>query len=191
MVTALLSEFAELRTEIGNRTTAQNTLVSITLVAAGVISSIAFTKAANSQLVLFLGPLCTATGLLWLDNAHAIFQIGDYIKGRLWPQLRTALDDPALPSYENYIFEEKQSDEGGQGRHRRPLLVLERGVLIFPFAVVFILPGPIATVAVLAARGGGWVWMPAACNGVLFAFLATVWVRFLVKALPGRPNNKA
>ena len=82
---AALTEFTALRAEIANRTTAQYTLVAITLVAVSTLGGLALgPEHVNLSVLLLVSPVCTATGLLWLDHAHAIYQIGDYIRHKLW-----------------------------------------------------------------------------------------------------------
>lgn len=181
---AALTEFTTLRAEIANRSTAQYTLVAITLVAASTLGGLTLGPGhVQSSILLLLSPICTATGLLWLDHAHAIYQIGDYIRDKLWPFIRTCLD-PALatsegasaaapqglPSYETYALAGKQ-------------IIIERGVLLFPFGLIFVLTPAVSTF--IAARTGGqsWVYAVSAVDTLLILSLLFSWILFLSRTL--------
>ena len=181
---AALTEFTTLRAEIANRSTAQYTLVAITLVAASTLGGLTLGPGhVQSTILLLLSPICTATGLLWLDHAHAIYQIGDYIRDKLWPFIRTCLDSTPLnsaetavaaaqelPSYETYAVAGKQ-------------IFIERGVLLFPFALIFILTPAMSTF--IAARVGGqsWVYAASAVDWLLLLALLFAWILFLSRVL--------
>lgn len=186
-----IAEFVALRGEIANRTNSQNTLVSISLVATSAIGALIFNKDAGPVVALLLGPLCTATGLLWLDHASAIFSIGDYIKTSLWPYLENTLRKdlrdttevtgcirlPRLPSYERYVLKGKK-------------LPIERGVLLYPFSVVFIGPVVLSCVANGIEGGGGWIQSAIVVNLILLAGLLAMWRRFLSRTLTDRDKGK-
>jgi hypothetical protein len=181
---AALTEFTTLRAEIANRSTAQYTLVAITLVAASTLGGLTLGPGhVQSSILLLLSPICTATGLLWLDHAHAIYQIGDYIRDKLWPFIRICLDStPAtsegtsaaatqeLPSYEIYALAGKQ-------------IIIERGVLLFPFGLIFVLTPAVSTF--IAARVGdqSWVYAVSAVDALLILALLFAWILFLSRAL--------
>ncbi len=180
-----LTEFQALRTEIGNRSTAQYTLVGINLVATSTLGGIALGSDKGSPNVLLLiAPVCVATGLLWLDHAHAIYQIGTYIKRELWHFLSKMMaqlqapDKSSLPSYENYAVEGK------------PLLV-ERSIFLLPFFLVFVAPPIFSAVYLLGRRHQGWIYFGLMVDLILDASLVLAWVlalrQFWRRMPPVRP----
>ena len=182
---AALTEFTTLRAEIANRSTAQYTLVAITLVAASTLGGFALgPKHVNPSVLLLLGPICTATGLLWLDHAHAIYQIGDYVRNKLWPfvgaRLSTLYTGGArstsatkveeLPSYETYAVAGKQ-------------IPIERGVLLFPFGLIFVFTPAVSTFIVIKIENQPWIYAAAAVDALLILTLLFVWILFLSRVL--------
>lgn len=97
----LLAEFKGLRDEIQYRTTAQNMLTNIQLVASAALAALIVREDAGRALALVLAPVSSATGLLWLDHARAINKIGSYIRETLWPALRDR-SETRLPTYEEH-----------------------------------------------------------------------------------------
>jgi hypothetical protein len=182
---AALTEFTALRAEISNRSTAQYTLVAITLVAVSTLGGLALgPEHVNPSILLLLGPVCAATGLLWLDHAHAIYQIGDYVKKELWPFIRGCLGPASgrlaastsaariqeLPNYEYSALEGKQ-------------LSIERGVLLFPFGLIFVFTPAVSTFLVVRIETQSWVYVAAAVDALLIASLSFIWILFLSRTL--------
>jgi len=183
---AALIEFTALRAEIAYRTTAQYTLVVIALVAVSTLGGLALgPEHVNPSVLLIVSPVCTATGLFWLDNAHAIYQIGDYVKKELWLFIRTCLDPvppgnkfssipivglTELPNYEFYALAGKQ-------------LSIERGVLLFPFGLIFVFAPAVSTFIVVRLGHQPWVYVAAAVDALLILSLLLVWILFLTRVL--------
>jgi hypothetical protein len=122
-----LAEFSALRAEIANRTATQNTLATFTLAADGALGSFAFSSGQSRILVLLLlVPLNAATGFLWLDHAHSIYKAGNYIRLRIWAELRQ-LESSPISTYEEYVLKD------------RPIW-LERSIFLIPFFILFLAP---------------------------------------------------
>lgn len=165
-----MQEFIALRAEIGTRTTSQNALVNITAVAVGGIGGFAFgSGSANPLVLLVLVPLVAATGLQWLDHAHAIYKIGTYIKTSLWPQVRATLGT-AVSSYEEYVLL-------GQPKWR------ERSVLIIPFFVLFVGPGIAGLVYVAINARNALTWSFWSVEVLAMLYFMWTWTSFLREAL--------
>jgi len=162
-VTANLTEYTALKAEIANRTTMQNSLATFTLVAAGTLGSFALSSGQNHMLaLLLLVPLNAATGFLWLDHAHSIYKLGNYIKLRLWAELRQAAQS-SLSTYEEFVLQD------------RPIW-LERSVFLIPFFILFIGPmvGALASTlgkVDIGLLGAFWV-----LDVIIMCFFALSWV---------------
>lgn len=171
-----MQEFVALRAEIGIRTTAQNALTSITVVAVGGIGSFAFSGTRASVLVLLvLPPLVVATGLQWLDHAHAIYKVGSYIKTKLWPSVCSELGANA-PSYEVFALQ-------GQARWR------ERSVLIIPFVILFIAPG-VGSLGYLAfTMPNPLAWLAWCVELAAVAYFVISWISFFREAISPEASN--
>src|SRR5690348_16883190 len=89
-----LSEFKALRDEIGSRAGASLTLININAVASGVAGGLVVNNPGRASLLLILPILSPVLGLLWLDHANNIRNIGDYINATLRPQIATAAGAP-------------------------------------------------------------------------------------------------
>lgn len=177
----LLAEFKGLRDEIQYRTTAQNMLTNIQLVASAALAALIVREDAGRALALVLAPVSAATGLLWLDHARAINKIGSYIRETLWPALRDR-SGTGLPTYEEHKEQnpDKATDkataphsaqtsqaaapqnagtgqvatqEGTETGKPQGWQWRRQGglILTFPFSIVFVLPAGIGVVAPLVS----------------------------------------
>jgi Fe2+ transport system protein B len=161
-----MAEFSALRTEIATRTSSQNALANITVVAVGAIGGYAFGSPNASKLILLvLVPVAIAMGLLWLDHAHAIYKIGTYVRDRLWTQLRSLLHSD-ISTYEDYVLH-------GQPAWR------ERSVLILPFFILFVGPCLAALVVVARFADAPWTWAAWALEIIALTYFIVTWISFL------------
>jgi hypothetical protein len=78
-----IAEFTALRQEIEYRTNAQLALISLNVTAVGAIAGFALTNASSQKLIIILAMACPSLGLLWVDHAITIENIGDFIRDRL------------------------------------------------------------------------------------------------------------
>lgn len=74
-----LAEFSALRNEIGSRSTAQHTLINLSITAIGAVVGFALAQKGNLSLLLLLPILSPSLGMLYLDHALNIMNIGNYI----------------------------------------------------------------------------------------------------------------
>jgi hypothetical protein len=161
-----MAEFSALRTEIATRTSSQNALANITVVAVGAIGGYAFGSPNASKLILLvLVPVAIAMGQLWLDHAHAIYKIGTYVRDRLWTQLRSLLHSD-ISTYEDYVLH-------GQPAWR------ERSVLILPFFILFVGPCLAALVVVARFADAPWTWAAWALEIIALTYFIVTWISFL------------
>lgn len=165
-----MSEFSALRAEIVSRSTSQNSLANITVLAVGAIAGYAFGSANASKLILLvLAPVAIATGLLWLDHAHAIYKIGTYVREKLWVQLRSVLNSE-FSTYEDYAL------------HDQPIW-RERSVLIIPFFILFVGPCLAALVVVARFANAAWTWLAWSLEAVALGYFLIAWASFLRDSL--------
>src|SRR6266487_2734697 len=86
-----LAEFKALRDEIGSRATSSHTLININVVVSGVVAGLVVNNPGRVALLLLLPILSPVLGLLWLDHAHNIRNLGDYINATLRPLITGAI----------------------------------------------------------------------------------------------------
>jgi len=99
-ITILLAEYQALRAEIQTRSGAQSTMMQLTITALGALAALSFTQYGDRRMLLLIPVISTILGLVWLDHAANISNIGDFIQQRLWPALGTASGAEGLPDYE-------------------------------------------------------------------------------------------
>jgi hypothetical protein len=154
-----LAEFAQLRNEIGQRTTIQQALIALNLTVCGTVTGFVSADKAPGSLLLAIVYISSTFGVLWLDHHLAIHQIASYVEQRLWNW---------TPSWEAYL------------QSKQPLWWR----LIFMFAIALAFVGIAATAAVSVRddlEGAGtalqmiW-WVGVALTAMLFvAFVAVFW----------------
>lgn len=156
---ATLRQFEILWAEIARRSNAQQALVAATVTVTGTISGLVVTDKADSVLLVVLAIVAPVFGLLWLDHARNVGEIGEFIcQNWRW-----------APNWEKHNAERKKTDAG---RFR---------FVIFILAVTIVFVGP--------ALGGLWTsaghldgarlivaWGGAATLTVLFVVSWTIQV---------------
>jgi len=165
-----MAEFRALRDEIGQRATFSHTLININAVATGVIAGLVANNPNRVILLLVPAVFSPVLGLLWLDHAHNIRNMGDYINSTLRPLICQLAGDDRLLAWEEHV---------DQYERRRWLRVVPLGVpVLILFAAV-----PVAalarTVAHLDSTWQGLVWTTGMLLSIAFLFL---WTRLI--ALP-------
>src|SRR5206468_1052775 len=103
------AEFGKLRDEISGRSTSLWTLLGLNATVSSAVAGFVLGKQANPMLLLLLPLLTPSLGLLVIDHATNIGNIGQYINTVLKPLLQTAAGEPRLLCYEEWVdrFEEK------------------------------------------------------------------------------------
>jgi hypothetical protein len=102
-----LAEFTALRQEIGSRSTAQHTLLTIQLSACGTVFGLVLGQVSEPQMLLVIPVLSFAFGMLWIDHATNISRLGELIRTTLNDRLRpeTHLPDPIASEASARTFE--------------------------------------------------------------------------------------
>ena len=164
-----LSEFSALRGEIGSRTSAQHTLINLNITAVAAVGGLVLSNKGDPFLLLLLPMLSPALGMLYIDHAINIMNIGTYIQEELWRRLRDIIGGHDLANYEQVI---------DQYERRRGLRLLLFGVPIFVMFAGVPIGSLFGLLSILDAVWKGALWIA----GLLLtlAYLC-FWVIFMVK----------
>lgn len=100
----ILTEFSALRREIEQRSNAQLALVTLNLTAVGAIGSFALSKYEYNDLLILLAFICPSIGMLWVDHAFTIENIGDYIRDSLKFQWEDVVADERVIKRHRLLF---------------------------------------------------------------------------------------
>jgi hypothetical protein len=165
---AAMAEFSDLRTEIQNRSQAAWTLVNLNVTATAAILGFVLSDKADPRLLLALPIVGPALGMLFIDHAYNINNLGSYINKRIRPVVRGASGFSQLLGYEEAMdsYEEK-----------RLLRFIPFGM---PLTIIF--SGvPLASLGfVVGSLDAGWAWTVWGFGLLLVATQLTLWVFFLV-----------
>ena len=167
VVQVALAEFNKLRDEISGRSGSAWTLLGLNATVTSAVAGFVLAQKADPLLLLLLPLLNPALGLLFLDHATNIGNIGTYIDTVLKPLLRGAAREERLMGYEEWV------DKYETNPFRR----------LLPFGIPLVLLFNITPVAslVYSARfvdtAWGWaIWgLGVLVTGVQVAF----WAAFL------------
>jgi len=168
-----LAEFKALRDEIGSRATSSHTLININAVASGVAGGLVVNNPNRVELLLLLPILSPVLGLLWLDHAHNIRNIGDYINATLRPLITGAIG----PGGEAALAWEAHVDRYEQ---RALLRFVPLGVpVLVLFAAV-----PVASLAWTAGHiGSTWWWLLWVGGALLTLSFLVLWLRLILQPI--------
>jgi len=103
VVQVALEEFVKLRDEIAGRSTAQWTVLGLNATVSAATVGFVLANHADRNLLLLLPLLTPALGLLFIDHALNIFQIGTYINDVLKPAIRKEIGSATLFGYEEWV----------------------------------------------------------------------------------------
>jgi hypothetical protein len=175
VVQVSIAEFNKLRDEIGARSGSAWTLLGLNATVSSTVAGFVLAQKANPLALLLLPLLAPSLGLLFIDHATNIGNIGTYINTVLKPLLREAADDERLLSYEEWV----------DNFERQPV----RRLLPFGIPLVLLFNAvPIGSLVFSASRLDDlwWAWVlwtiGLAATAIQFAF----WV-----ALLGPPLRRA
>lgn len=171
VIQVALAEFNKLRDEISARSGAAWTLLGLNATVSSAVAGFVLARQANPLLVLLLPLLTPSLGLLFIDHATNIKNIGKYIDSVLKPMLRDAAGEQRLLSYEELV-----DDYEGQPVRR----LLPFGIpLVLLFNVV-----PVAsllfTVAILSSP---WAWTLWGIGVLMTLVQVAFWIAFLAPPL--------
>ena len=166
-----LAEFKALRDEIGSRSTSSHTLININVVASGVIGGLVVNNPGRVELLLLLPILSPVLGLLWLDHAHNIRNIGDYINTTLRPLMAR----PPRRRERRVLSWEEHVDL----YERRALLrFVPLGV---PVLVLFAAIPLVSLARTVGDIGSGWQWVLLGGGLLLTLSFLALWSRLILE----------
>jgi hypothetical protein len=171
VVQVSLAEFGKLRDEISGRSTSAWTLLGLNATVSSAVAGFVLGKQADPMLLLLLPLLTPSLGLLVIDHATNIGNIGQYINTVLKPLLQEATGEKRLLCYEEWV------DRYEEQPIRR---LLPFGIpLVLLFNVV-----PLASLIYTAARiPNSWMWVLWALGVVMTAVQVGFWCAFLLPPL--------
>jgi hypothetical protein len=167
-IQVILAEFGALRKEIGDRSSAATTLLNINITASATVVGFVLSNKASPLLLLLLPILSPALGMLFVDHAYNILNLGDYIKETLAPELRNMTGHRGLLGYEERI------DTYEQSRIRRFL------PLGLPVALTFALSPIAALFFSIRSLETPWSWAIWAFGLVMVIIYLYLWIIFLL-----------
>jgi hypothetical protein len=158
-----LSEFSALRNEIGSRSTAQHTLINLSITAIGAVVGFALAQKGNLSLLLLLPILSPSLGMLYLDHAINIMNIGNYIDTQLKPILRLMRYEEVVRSFE-----------------QRRLLRVLYGIPIFIIFAGMSIGSLTVTFPILQEAMQTGMWMLWSIGLILVLVYLSFWLYFMV-----------
>jgi hypothetical protein len=168
---AQMRQFEVLWAEIARRSNAQQALVAATVTATGTLAGLAVTDKADPVVLVVLAVVAPTFGLLWLDHARNIGEIGNFIRCN-W--------DPGWgPNWEQLYAEGKNTREG---RFR---------FVIFISAVILVFVGPAlgGLIASVCQLDGHLLFIAAWASATLLTMLFLVSLAIqIVQTRPGSPG---
>jgi hypothetical protein len=167
-IAILLAEFQALRTEIAGRSAAQATMMQLAITAFGALAGLAFTQYGDHRSLLLIPVISAILGLIWLDHAANISNIGDFIKNQLMPALQKAAAMESLPDYEIFVRDYERTPGGFFRMFGLP-----------PF-LIFVLVPFVAMVLALESTPRGWLfWTLLVFDAGLLVVFTVRWRPFL------------
>lgn len=137
MAAALLTQFTALRAEIQNRSTAQASMVTLNITAIGLIAGFFFAQHADARVLFVIPVLSSILGLVYVDHAINIGNIGRFIQTRIMPELARSGGATQLPDYEVFVREFERRGGFRLFLFGIPILfmfgVVPLGALVLPF----------------------------------------------------------
>jgi hypothetical protein len=166
-----LAEFGKLRDEISGRSGAAWTLLGLNATVTSAVAGFVLAQKADPLLLLLLPLLTPSLGLLFIDHATNIGNIGEYIDKVLKPLLQEEAREPRLLCYEEWV----------DAFEREPIRrLLPFGIpLVLLFNVV-----PVAALLYTADRiSTPWGWVLWALGVLMTAVQVAFWVALLAPPL--------
>lgn len=166
-----LAEFGKLRDEIAGRSGSAWTLLGLNATVSSAVAGFVLGRQANPMLLLLLPVLTPALGLLVIDHATNIGNIGQYINTVLKPLLQDAAGERRLLCYEEWV------DQYEEQPIRR---LLPFGIpLVLLFNVV-----PVGSLIYTATHiPNAWMWVLWSLGAVMTVVQVGFWGAFLLPPL--------
>ncbi len=179
VVQVSLTEFNKLRDEISGRTSSAWTLLGINATVSSTVAGFVLAQKANPLLLLLLPLLTPSLGLLFIDHAVNIGNIGEYINTVLKPLLHETTGDSRLLCYEEWV------DKYEEQPIRR----------LLPFGIPLVLlfnAVPVASLLFTITRlHTAWDWVLWATGVMMTGVQVSFWSIFLAPPLRHAMTKRA
>jgi hypothetical protein len=175
----ITAEFNALRGEIKDRSSYAYTLLNINITATTAVAGFVLSGKADPLLLLILPLLSPALGMLFVDHAYNIDNIGEYIKSRLRPLATAAAGDSRLLGYEDFVAEYEQN---------KLLRILPLGL---PLTLLFAGPPFAALLFSWAELKDSWAWALWIAGLLMFVAFIALWSRFLFAPYRRQKRSRA
>ncbi len=181
VIQVVLSEFTALRKEISDRSNGAWLLMNLNITATATVAGFVLSDKADPLLLLLLPILSPSLGMLYIDHAYNIINIGNYINDELKPILNGMAQASGLLGYEERV---------DQYERRKLLRFLPLGL---PMMIVFSV-APLAALAFsFSSLDAAWAWILWAGGALLIATYLVLWMSFLLipygTRAPESPKN--
>jgi hypothetical protein len=167
-----LAEFAAVRSEIKDRSSAAWALVALDVTGTTAVLGFLLSKNADPKLLLALPLFAPALGLLFIDHAYNINNLGSYINKRIRPLVVEAAGSTEILGYEDVIDRYEE--------HRFLRLV----PLGLPLSLFFSVLPLAAIVFAVPSLDAAWAWIVWGFGVLLTLVQSSLWLTFLID--PGR-----
>ncbi len=167
-----LAEFSALRSEIKDRSSSAWALVALDVTGTTAVLGFLLSKNADPKLLLALPLFAPALGLLFIDHAYNINNLGSYINKRIRPLLVEASGSTQILGYEEVI---------DQYEEHRFLRLVPLGL---PLSLFFSVLPLAALVFAVPSLDAPWAWIVWAFGVLLTVVQSTLWLIFMLN--PGR-----
>jgi hypothetical protein len=164
----VLAEFQALRKEIADRSAAGWTLLNLNMTVTAAVAGFVLSNKANPLLLLLVPILSPALGMLFVDHAYNIDNLGTYIKNTLAPLVNKIAATSGLLGYEQRI---------DQWEQRKLYRFLPLGLPLF---LVFSVAPIGALVFSFRSIEEVWTWVLWGLGAVLTAIYLVFWTSFLL-----------
>ncbi|MCA1704123.1 MAG: hypothetical protein LC808_13005 [Actinobacteria bacterium] len=181
-VSLLVAVYNALRSEVAYRTAAQHTLLGLSLTGFAAIGGLVITGRAAVALLLIVPLFASTVGLLWLDHAHAIFDIADCIESDLNAEAKE-LTGRAMLGVQPWP-ERRVGRRGARWLWAGPVFL--GYVLPSVASSIFAIPIAFNTDPTAAQRGAGTEWAVALwfAGIIVTFFLLFTWLSVLARSAP-------
>jgi len=168
-VSVLLAQFEALRAEIASRSQAQASMMQLTITALGAIAALAFSEHGEKLMLLVVPIVSAILGLIWIDHAANITNLGNFIRTEIMPALKAAAGMANLPDYEVAVvrYEQKRS-------------AVMRLFGLPPFLVFLLTPAVTMVLAYGGVENRDWMfWTLFGLDLFLMAVFTAYWLPWL------------
>jgi hypothetical protein len=156
--------------------------VSLNITAIGLIAGFYFAQHADPRILFVIPIISPIFGMMYIDHAANIANIGRFIQHEVMPELARAAGVDRLPDYEIFVREFEKRGSFRFFVFGTPILfifaILPLAALVLPF-----LPG-------MHTSRHPSLWAPAGLDGLLLVAFAVAWRGMMTRGDAGRLSRR-